>query len=98
MAGIPYARVDYCMYGYHVKKPIIFFFNNFKMELTRCNKKHTHTHWDKMSRNKHDRNVTPPNLISAIKTQIEKADMAAADMAAADMAAADMAAADMAAC
>jgi hypothetical protein len=46
-----------------------------------------------MSRNKYDRYVIPPNLISAIKTQIEKADMAAADMAAADKAAADMAAA-----
>ena len=85
MAGIPYARVDYCMYGYHVKKPTIFF-NNFKLDLTRCDKNHIHTHWDKMSRNKYDRYVIPPNLISAIKTQIEKADMAAADMAAADMA------------
>ena len=85
MAGIPYARVDYCMYGYHVKKPTIFF-NNFKLDLTRCNKKHTHTHWDRMSRNKYDRYVIPSELIGAIKTQIEKADMAAADMAADKMA------------
>ena len=81
MAGIPYARVDYCMYGYHVKKTTIFF-NNFGLDLARCDKNHIHTHWDKMSRNKYDRYVIPPNLISAIKTQIEKADMAAADMAA----------------
>ena len=91
MAGIPYARVDYCMYGYHVKKPTIVF-NNFGLDLARCDKNDIHIHWDKMSRNKYDRYVIPSELIGAIKTQIEKADMAAADMAAADIAAADMAA------
>tara|TARA_R100001463_G_scaffold51255_1_gene101832 strand:+ start:3652 stop:4308 length:657 start_codon:yes stop_codon:yes gene_type:complete len=41
-----YTIADYCMYNYPIKKPTIFF-NNFNLNLKRCDRTHTHTSYKK---------------------------------------------------
>lgn len=39
-----YTIANYCMYNYPLKKPTIFF-NNFNLDLKKCNGNHTHKKW-----------------------------------------------------
>jgi len=69
MEGFEYTECNYCMYDYPVAKPTLFF-NNFHLELKKCDKSHTHMKWDQFSRNVYERYKIPQKLIEEIKRQI----------------------------
>tara|TARA_R110000772_G_C13123491_1_gene422093 strand:+ start:83 stop:706 length:624 start_codon:yes stop_codon:yes gene_type:complete len=64
-----YSICDYCMYNHLCKKPTIIF-NNFNLNLKRCNKAHTHIRFDKTSCKLYDRYVIPNELCKEIYKQI----------------------------
>ena len=79
---LDYTITDYCMYGHCIKKPTMFF-NNFGLELKRCDKNHTHVNWGYFcdngnpktnyggKRRIYDRYVIPHELCVEIKNQIK---------------------------
>tara|TARA_A100000171_G_C2099788_1_gene129022 strand:+ start:32 stop:661 length:630 start_codon:yes stop_codon:yes gene_type:complete len=70
MKNFDYTIVNYCMYNYPVAKPTIIF-NNFNLDLKRCDKKHKHSNWDNFSRNIYERYKIPSDLVKEIKRQIQ---------------------------
>ena len=70
MLDKPYTLVDYCMYEYPIKKPTIFF-NNFGLELKKCDKLHKHIKWDDFSKNIYERYKIPNGLCLEIKKAVE---------------------------
>jgi len=71
MVDIPYILVDYCMYDYPSRKPTIIF-NNFGLELKKCDKSHKHIMWRDCSAKKYDRYVIPQKLCETIHYNIIK--------------------------
>ena len=68
-----YVIVDYCMYNHPVKKPTIFY-NNFNLDLKRCDKKHTHTKWRDYASGTspiEERYMFPEELCNEILKQVE---------------------------
>ncbi len=68
-----YTIVDYCMYNHPVKKPTIFY-NNFNLDLKRCDKKHTHTKWRDYASGTspiEQRYMFPEELCNEILKQVE---------------------------
>jgi len=69
MKNFNYTIVNYCMYNYPIAKPTIIF-NNFNLDLKRCEKKHKHLKWDDFSHNVYERYKIPSDLVKDIKRQI----------------------------
>jgi site-specific DNA-cytosine methylase len=73
MKNIKYTIVDYCMYDYPLKKPTIFF-NNFDLELKRCDKTHKHMHWTNFKGgggNPFERYIVPSSLCNHIRDVVK---------------------------
>lgn len=69
-----YSIVDYCMYNHPIKKPTIFY-NNFNLELNKCDKSHKHVRWcDYTSGNSKldGRYMLPEDLCIEIFNQVDK--------------------------
>jgi len=78
MNNMEFCIVNYCQYGYPVKKPTVFF-NNFGLKLLLCDKKHKHVKWDLAFSNnkkmtplerKYNRYKLPPLLCDMIASQV----------------------------
>ena len=73
MKDKPYTLVDYCMYEYPIKKPTIIF-NNFGLELKKCDKSHKHINLKWLTGDKHkriyERYKIPNKLCLEIKNAI----------------------------
>jgi hypothetical protein len=69
-----YCIVNYCMYNYPVKKPTIFF-NNFDLQLNKCDKLHKHNSFGILGGgggNPYSRYAIPSLLCESIKDQIKQ--------------------------
>lgn len=70
MKDLNFTECNYCMYDYPIAKPTLFF-NNFNLQLKKCEKKHSHLKWGDFSRNIYERYKIPQKLIEEIKKQMD---------------------------